>query len=467
MTEREIVLDVLTERERTGAYSNILIKKALDRKEELTPHQRSFIKRLAEGTIERQIELDSVIGRYLKNPDQKMKPLVRCLLRMSIYQIYYMDSVPDHAACNEAVRILKKRHIDHAAGFVNAVLRQVCRQKAAPAADPAKESAAARQTSAGRYSMPEFIVGMWEEAYGRQETEKLLAALLEPRPVCIRLDLGYPEETLDKAMDELAGLGVEVMPGRWLPYCRRLKRIRMSVAELPGFSDGLYTVQDESSMLAVEALGITPDNTGAGTVIYDLCASPGGKAMHIASKAPSAKVYAFDLTRARTDLIRRNARRMKCGNLTVGEWDAETFDPSRFEGADYVLCDLPCSGLGVTGRKQDIKYNVTEAKIASLVSLQKRILKTAVRYVKPGGVLVYSTCTIDRAENEKMADYIEQKLGMRRSALSPYLPEGIMAGQEKDEGRLQLLPHIHDTDGFFMARFTKPAQSAAADDEKV
>ena len=445
------MLDVLTERERTGAYSNILIKKALDRGEELTPHQRSFIKRLAEGTIERQMELDSVIGRCLKSPDQKMKPAVRCLLRMSIYQIYYMDSVPDHAACNEAVRILKKRHIDHAAGFVNAVLRRICREK------EASKEASNEISAEDRYSMPEFIVRMWEEAYGRQETEELLAALLEPRPVCIRLDERYPRELQEKTVAGLRDLGVEVEPGRWLACCRRLKKIGMPVARLPGFSQGLYTVQDESSMLAVEALGIAPSSSGAGTVIYDLCASPGGKSMHIASKAPKARVFAYDLTRARTDLIRRNARRMKCDNLTVKEWDAETFDPSRFESADYVLCDLPCSGLGVTGRKQDIKYNVTEAKIASLVSLQKRILKTAVRYVKPGGVLVYSTCTIDRAENEKMADYIEQKLGMKKSPLAPYLPEGLLEGREKDAARLQLLPNRHDTDGFFMARFTKPA----------
>ena len=185
--EREIVLDILMDREKKGTYSNVLVRKALDRYAGIPQTQRSFIKRLAEGTIERQIELDGIIKSHLRNKDDPIRPIVLCLLRMSVYQIYYMDSVPDFAVCNEAVRILKKRHQDSAVAFVNAVLRSICRDKKENSDKPDNELTL--EQLCVRYSMPEVIASLWKEAYGEQKVRSLLPAMMAPRPVCIRISL--------------------------------------------------------------------------------------------------------------------------------------------------------------------------------------------------------------------------------------------------------------------------------------
>ncbi len=449
--EREIVLDILMEHERKGTYLNVLIRNAQDRCAELPLSQRSFIKRLAEGTLEREIELDAKIRPFLRDPSMKIKPLIRCILRMSVYQIYYMDSVPDFAAVDEAVRLLKKCGQKQAVGFVNAVLRNVCRAKAAAGEKIAGEgtgpAVVVKKSLSTLYSMPQEIIDLWEEAYGREKTEALLAALMEIRPVSIRMDARVPRQRAEAILRGMEEAGVRLKDGHYLPYCHYLSRVP-GIPTLPGYAEGAWSVQDESSMLAVEAMELKGDET-----VLDLCAAPGGKTLHMASLLPRGEVFAYDLSRAKTDRIRDNAARMKLTNVTIAERDAEEPDPSLFEKGDVILCDLPCSGLGVITKKRDIKYNVTPEKIRSLTALQKRILKNAVRYVKPGGTLLYSTCTIDREENEKMADFIEKRLGLAPAPLAQALPQGI-PGIEGN--RLQLLPSVHHTDGFFLAKFRKP-----------
>ncbi len=511
---RELVWQILVEHERRGTYSNVLIKRTQDRYASLPLTQRSFLKRLAEGTIEREIELDAVIKSHEKDPSIQLKPEVLCLLRMSLYQIFYMDGAPDYAVCNEAVRICKRKRMSQQAAFVNGLLRTVCREKAAALAEgreyvptaptpkplrtrpssatiivagkksgnqtlPSARSAtgqredgqaagAVHKTLAAaespekraelerlscRYSIPEGILDMWAEQLGEERLESLCAAMMEVRPVCIRLDARLDKEEKQSVLAAIRETGTVAEAGKWAEDCYLLTHVP-GLSSLPGFAEGKWTVQDESSQLVAQAAGLAGRGRDlSGKIeVYDLCAAPGGKTMLAAALLPEGTIHSYDLTKDKTDRIRSGLGRMKLHNVIVEENDASNERPELAGKADLVLCDVPCSGLGIMTRKRDIKYNVTQDKLHSLVKLQKKIVTNAAKVLKPGGVLIYSTCTINRGENQKMADFIEKKLGLTPEDLTPYLPENF-PGIEKN--RVQLFPDVHGTDGFFMARFRK------------
>ena len=457
--EREAVLEILTGIRENGTYSHIAVKETLDRceREGMDRRQRAFVKRLTEGVIERRIELDDVLRRYAKK-GARIRPVIRDILRMGIFQILYMDSVPDSAACNEAVKLTKKYGKKENAGFVNGLLRNAVRDK--EAGKLAADSAPAGGELSGigelsrKFSMPEWIVSMWQEQLGEEETEKLLEALLKVRPVAIRFDDRCSQERREEILAQMSEKGVKAVKGQYLPYCYELTGTD-SIQELPGYREGMWTVQDESSMMVAEAAGLA-----GGETVYDVCAAPGGKAMHCASKllagsaggTETGKVHAFDLSKGKTAQILKNVRRMHLPNVVVAQRDALIPVPEEAGKADVLLCDLPCSGLGVIGRKRDIKYHVTPEQLEELAKLQKSILRSAAVYLKEGGVLIYSTCTINKGENGEIAEFIEKEMGLRPDPLAPYLPDtvpGIRGNQ------LQLLPHVHGTDGFFLARFVK------------
>ncbi len=457
--EREAVLEILTGIREKGIYSHIAVKEMLDRceREGMDRRQRAFVKRLTEGVIERRIELDDVLRRYAKK-GARIRPVIRDILRMGIFQILYMDSVPDSAACNEAVILTKKYGKKELSGFVNGLLRNVVRDKDAGKLTADSAPAGGELSGTGelsrRYSMPEWIVSMWQEQLGEEETEKLLEALLKVRPVAIRFDDRCSQARREEILTQMSEKGVKAEKGHYLPYCYELTGTD-SIQELPGYREGAWTVQDESSMMVAEAVGLA-----GGETVYDVCAAPGGKAMHCASKllagndgaSGKGTVHAFDLSKGKTAQILKNVRRMHLPNVIVEQRDALISVPEEAGKADVLLCDLPCSGLGVIGRKRDIKYHATPKQLAELAQLQKDILRSAVPYLKEGGVLIYSTCTINAGENSEIAEFIEKELGMCPDPLAPYLPEtvpGIKGSQ------LQLLPHVHGTDGFFLARFVK------------
>ena len=475
--EREAVLEILTRIRESGDYSHIAVKEVLDRceREGMDRRQRAFVKRLTEGVIERRIELDDVIRKYTKK-GVRIKPVVRDILRMGIFQILYMDAVPDSTACNEAVKLTKANGKKEVAGCVNGILRNVARGKdslvsvQAPSMSmqsPSEDGAGVGEvengiaSSAGisflsrKYSMPEWIIRMWNRQFSPEETEKLLASFLEVRPVTIRFDDRITEEQRDSILSQFTQLGVGVRKGHYLPYCYELTGTD-SISKLPGYREGFWTVQDESSMMVAEAAGLT-----GGETVYDVCAAPGGKATHCAGKllaiAETGTVHAFDLSKGKVTLIEKSARRMRLSNLIAEQRDALAPVPEEEKGkADVLLCDLPCSGLGVIGRKRDIKYHVSGKQLEELHELQKEILTNVVQYLKEGGTLIYSTCTINRGENEEIAEFIENELGFEPDPLASHLPAGIPGIEEGPEGnRLQMLPHVHGTDGFFLARFKK------------
>ena len=449
--EREVVLLALLSHEKNETFSNVLVKRTLDDCRQMSAAQRAFIKRLLEGVIERKTELDARIEHFTGRSVSRLHPTIHQILRMGIYQILYMDAVPDSAACNEAVCLAKKHAPARLSGFVNGVLRNAVREKEKTGQAEAGAEDWLRACSI-RYSMPEWLVGMWSDQLGAGEAEKLMEALMEIRPVTARFAGSLDQMQREELAGKLRASGVIVENGRWLPYSCLLRKTS-DLRDLPGFREGLWTVQDESSMLAVEAAGLTGTET-----VLDVCAAPGGKSFLAADRLQClhpdhpGRVYSYDLTRHKTDRIREGARRLHLDNLTAGERDATEFFAEDEGTADVLFCDLPCSGLGVMGKKRDIKYRASREGLASLQQLQRRILSKAVRYLKDGGILIYSTCTINREENEENALWIEKELGLQPDSLAPWLPKGIpgISGN-----MIQLLPHIHGTDGFFISRFRK------------
>ncbi len=443
MNARELVLEILLELERGKTYSHVLIRSVLDKYDYLPAREKAFVKRLAEGTIERGLELAYVLDQFSKIPVRKMKPLIRCLLCMSAYQILYMDSVPDSAVCNEAVKLAAKRGFQNLKGFVNGVLRSLAREKEKIVyPDRQKEPEAHLSV---RYSMPKGIVLPWLREYGFETTEDILKGLQEIHPVSIRFRSSLCEGERAEYLAAMERLGVKAAPSPYLDSLYLLQQAE-GIHSLPGYEEGAFAVQDVSSALAVEAAGIRE-----GDFVLDICAAPGGKSLYAAQKA--GKVLSRDVSFVKLEQMEENRIRMGAQNMELQVWDARLPDESLWEKADVVLMDVPCSGLGVMGKKRDIKYHITEEGLKELEILQKTILENSWRYVKPGGVLLYSTCTIRREENEEMCGWICENFPFVPEDMSPFLPE--VFAERSRGGMLQLLPGRDACDGFFMARLRR------------
>lgn len=448
MNTRELLLEMLLEITAKREYSHIMIKNVLDKYDYLEISEKVFIKRVCEGTLERMIQIDYILNQFSKVPVSKMKPVIRNILRMAVYQILFMDSIPDSAACNEAVKLAEKKKFHSLKGFVNGVLRTIVRNKE-NIAYPDKEKEPVFYFSV-MYSMPEWLVEMWMASYGKEKTQLLLEGLLKEHDITIRLDENLPGEEQKQVLESLTEQGVEVTAHPYLPYAYTLKKVG-GIQNIPEFVQGKFTVQDISSMLVAEISGVQ-----RGDIVIDVCAAPGGKAIHIASKMKATgKVEARDLTEKKVARIQENIERLKLSNIEAQMADALQVSENDLERADIVIADLPCSGLGIIGKKRDIKYNVTKESMRDIILLQKDILSVIHAYVKPGGILLYSTCTINRKENEDMVKWFTGQYGFETESIAKYLPEQLRK-ETAEEGYLQLLPGVDKSDGFFMARLKKP-----------
>ena len=425
---REIVLDTLLEMERNKVYSHQLIKSVLDKYEYLGIQDKRFMKRLLEGTIERKIELDYVINQFSSVPIHKMKPLIRCLMRMSVYQLLYMDSIPDSAVCNEAVKLANKRKFVNLKGFVNGVLRKIATNKEIIIWPDKKKSPSYYLSIL--YSMPEWIVIQWLEDYGYETTETVIKALLEIHPISIRFADDISEAVRKEYISIWEGLQVKVRQSPYLDYAYLLEGVD-GITNLPGYTEGVFIVQDVSSMLAIEAAHIKPEDS-----VLDICAAPGGKSLLAAQYAKH--VISRDVSEYKTQYIQENAKRMRMSEkVEVEVWDATQKDQTKINTVDILIMDVPCSGLGVIGKKRDIKYNVTKEGFESLLLLQKEIVSNSWEYLKQDGILLYSTCTIHKKENEEMCEWIRE--------MFPF---------ELIEQK-QILPGIMEADGFSYAIFRR------------
>ena len=461
---RELVLNILVEYERDGVRKPSLLKDSLNKYDYLETRDKAFMKRVVDGCIERQIQIDYILDSFSKTPTAKMQPFIRNLLRMSVYQILFMDQVPDSAACNEAVKLAGKHKFQGLKGFVNGVLRNIARNRDKIAYPDRSIDGGAKYLST-LYSMPEWICNMWLETYGFEKTEGMLKFFLEPRPTTVRLSLsairklyGKDGDSDDKLiadyMDRLTGAGVVVKRSDILPYALDLEKTD-NIRFLPGFEEGAFFVQDVSSMLVTEIAGVEPSD-----VVVDVCAAPGGKSLHAAERA--ATVLSRDVSERKCELIRENAERMGLSNVKVELHDAKIHDRNLENKADFIYLDLPCSGLGIIGRKNDIKYNASRKGLGELSNLQWEIIKTVWDYVKPGGTLMYSTCTVNMAENQEMVKRICAELPFETVDFSEKLPKALTEGvlrQELDRsaknGYIQLIPGAFGTDGFFIAKLKR------------
>ena len=459
VNERELVLAVLLEVTENGQFSHIILRDVLSKYQYLEKRERAFITRVTEGTLEHMIEIDYILDRFSKVKVKKMKPVIRGILRSAVYQLKYMDSVPDRAVCNEAVKLAVRKGFSGLKGYVNGVLRSVAR-----GLDDVQYPGEKMEELSVRYSCPKWILDLWGRTYGTEVIEKMLNDFQQEKPVTIRCCLNRISP--DRLRERLESEGITVEKHPYLPYAFQISGYDY-LNDLAAFQEGFFTVQDISSMLVAEIA--SPE---AGAQVIDVCAAPGGKALHIAEKLYMAEaqllkdenaqknrtaghVEARDLTEGKVELIRENIERTGLTNISAVCRDASVPDRDAEGRADLVIADLPCSGLGVIGKKPDLKYKASPEGIDSLVRLQQKILSCAQSYVKPGGTLIYSTCTVNPGENIDnvhwfLQQYPEFSPDDIRDRICPELRESVV-----EKGCIQLLPGVHKSDGFFIARLVR------------
>ena len=442
---RNIVLDMLLEINEKGKFSNLVISSALDKYAYLSHEDRAFISRSVLGTVERKITVDYIIDLFSKTPVRKMKAVIRNIIRLGVYQIMYMDSVADYAACSESVKLAEKRGFGSLKGFVNGVLRNIARNKESILFPKASENPV--DYMAVVYSVPEWIVKKWLCCYGSEMTDKMLASQFDERTLSIRCNtVKIKPEELKKKLSER---GIKAEINNYVPEALEISGYD-SLDRIPEFDEGLFTVQDVSSMLVMRAAMLS-----AGDRVIDLCAAPGGKSSHAAQILwPQGFVDALDVSEPKTQLIRENAERLGLDNISVSVSDALETDEESIEKADVVIADLPCSGLGIIGKKPDIKYQASEEKCHELAKLQRQMLHTASKYVKKGGRLVYSTCTLDPEENEDNAEWFARNHDYVREDVGKLMPVGIK-GIRTNGKCVEIIPGESGMDGFFISAFTR------------
>lgn len=430
---RELALDILYEILEKGGYSHVVLNQALGKYQYLEKQDRAFLTRVTEGTLEYLIQIDYVLDQYSKIKTARMKPLIRTLMRMSVYQILYMDRIPDSAICNEAVKLAEKRRFQGLKGFVNGVLRTVSREK---------EHLAFPDDSI-RYSIPSWMLSLWKESYGQDTIKRMLAAFLTDTPLTVRCNL--TRKTVEEIAESLVRQGVEVERSPYVESILHLKHVDY-LEKLEAFLNGWIHVQDLSSGLV--GLAAAPK---AGDMVLDVCGAPGGKGLHIADLLKgTGHVEVRDISDHKVQIIEENIRRSGFSNISASVWDALEPDESMTEKADIVIADLPCSGLGIIGKKPDIKTRMTPEGLEDLAKLQREILSVVYRYVKPGGTFVYSTCTIDRKENEENVAWFLDHYPFRPVNIEGRLGEHLKSDTMK-QGYIQILPGIHPCDGFFLS----------------
>ena len=435
ITARQTAFSILLKIEKDKAYSNIALDSAV-RELSLDSTDCAFISRLVYGVTERKLTLDFVISQFLNQPIKKLKAEVLVILRIGTYQILYMDKIPDSAAVNESVTLAKNNKSSYASGVVNAVLRKVSLER-----ENVFKSLSGDERLSVLYSAPIDLVRFLKHHYNEENAEEILKSALNKKEITIRVN------TLKTTQNEL----IEALKAQNISTeITNLKdaliiNTKGAVYELDAYKKGLFYVEDVSSQLCVKELDLK-DNFK----FVDICSAPGGKSFTAAQYMNnSGKIYSCDIHKHRVELIKSGAERLGIKNIIPTVNDATIFN-EEFVNADCVLCDVPCSGLGIIGKKPEIKYKSLD-EIKELIPIQKEILCTASKYVKKGGTLIYSTCSINPNENRKICDwFLKENEDFYSVKVSPETERCI------DEGDyLTLLPHINNCDGFFIAKFIK------------
>jgi 16S rRNA (cytosine967-C5)-methyltransferase len=437
---REVIVDILLQVERNQAYSNLLLNQAI-KQHQVSSKDVGLLTEIVYGTLQRKLTLDYLLKPYVKNP-KKVEDWVITLLRMTVYQMHYLTRVPDRAAIFEAVEIAKKRGHKGIASMVNGVLRSLQRN----GVNPLDEIENPIERLSIEMSFPKWMIKRWVEQYGIDETRELCLATLQPPVSSARINSSIT--TADEVVKMLKEEGLEVTLGSLSEDAVTIER--GNFANTTAFKEGFLTIQDESSMLVSRVLG--PEKND---IILDSCAAPGGKTTHIAELLQNTgKVVSVDLHDHKVKLINEQVNRLKLSNVETIAMDSRKLSEKfQHETFDRILVDAPCSGLGVIRRKPDIKYQKREKDIQDLASIQTTILDSIAPLVKKGGTLVYSTCTMDKEENDDVVErFLERHSNFKRNPqLNERLPMKIRGNAEHKDGQIQILPHHFGTDGFFIA----------------
>lgn len=441
---RDIVLDLLLRIEQSKSFSHVLIDQEI-RKGSIAPKDESLLTEIIYGTLQNKLYLDYVLEQFVTT-NKKQKPWVQMLLRISVYQMYYLDRVPDHAIIHEAVEIAKKRGHKGIGSFVNGILRTIQRSER-PTVDQIKDKV---ERISIETSHPLWLMKRWFAFYGEEVATEMAQANLLRQPMSIRIQ--PLRITREEAIEAL--LKEDIIAHKSLFSQQGLIIEQGNILRSDFFEKGFCTIQDESSMLVGELLEVEP-----GMTVLDACSAPGGKTTHIAEKMEdSGIVYALDLHKKKLRAIEEKQAELKLSIIQTEAHDArhlhERFEDNTF---DRIVIDAPCSGFGVLRGKPDIRYHKTEADILSLAQIQKDILVEVAPLLKQNGKLIYSTCTVDREENDEIvATFLKSHPNFKVDpTFFTDLPEELQDSIGQTEFGLQLFPQTYQTDGFFLVRFVK------------
>jgi len=426
MNDRFIAFKILNKIERDKAYSNIVVDTVLKENEAVSA---PFVCSLVYGVIERKITLDYILENFLSQPIKKLNPQVLTILRMGVYQIKYMDKVPVSAAVNESVKLVKKVKCAYSSGLVNSVLRKVSLNDIVlPNTDDKIYDLSIA------FSCPYELVRHFINDYGYDNTKSLLSASLGSAPLVIRVNT--LRTTIESLIRILESENVIAEKSEIIEDSLVIKS--GAVFETNAYKQGLFHVQDFASQICIKNLDPQPND-----IVFDVCSAPGGKAFTIAEKMNNkGEIYAFDLYEHRVNLISKNAKKLDIEIINACVNDSSIFN-NMLPMADKILCDVPCSGLGVIRRKPEIKYKDL-GFVDKLCDLQYNILNCSAKYLKSKGVLVYSTCSLNKAENQAICEkFLDENKNFKMIPLGD------------EDGYMTLMPHNNGTDGFFLAKFIK------------
>ncbi|HLR66096.1 16S rRNA (cytosine(967)-C(5))-methyltransferase RsmB [Virgibacillus alimentarius] len=441
---RNTIIDLLLRIEKNKSFSHLLIDNEI-KAQKMDSKDEGLLTEIVYGTVQRKLTLDYYLQNFIK-PNQKIQSWVKILLRMSLYQMIYLDRIPDHAIIHEAVEMAKQRGHKGTASFVNGVLRNIQR-KGIPRTDSIENDV---KRLAVQTSHPEWLIERWLHHYGYKVTKEMCKANLNKKPLSIRIQ--PMKISREEAMRTLQELGFQVRPSLFSEQGIIVDQGNILKTDL--FKKGYVTVQDQSSMLVSEMLKVQPSMD-----VLDTCSAPGGKVTHIAEKMQnSGSVYAYDLHKNKVKLINKKASDLHLTNINAQQADARNLrNIHADESFDRILVDAPCSGFGVIRGKPDIKYNKQEKDVHQLAAIQADILDHVAPLLKKDGLLIYSTCTVDVEENENVVkNFLEKHKDFEVDAsFIEDLPKDIKKSPGITKTGIQLFPHTFQTDGFFFVRLIR------------
>jgi 16S rRNA (cytosine967-C5)-methyltransferase len=442
VSARQVALNILRAVQ-GGAYADVALHRGLSQTQ-LAEQDRRFVTELVYGTVRQQRTLDALIEQLSARPTTQQPPMLLLLLRLGLYQLRYLERVPASATVNTTVELAKANQLGRLSGVVNGLLRQYLRQVDA-GVDPLPQTSDPVTNLGIRYSYPDWIVALWQQQVGLEAAKQLCLWFNQPPSIDLRVNPRRTTVSEVQAAFEAKGIKTQPIPG--VPYGLRLIHHEGAITQLPGYDQGWWSVQDGSAQLVGQFLDPQPGN-----LVLDVCAAPGGKATQIAElMGDEGTVWACDRTPSRLKKVRANAQRLGLSSLQIHTGDSREL--SQFHGqADRVLVDAPCSGLGTLHRHADARWRQNPAAIAELAQLQQELLTEAARCVKPGGSLVYATCTLHPSENEAVVNTFLQN--HPNWSIVPPGDAWTAPVEVASQGWVRVWPHRYHMDGFFMVKMS-------------